>query len=193
MRLDTHQDVARAIERLSRRDPNALATFIVSLARDAGPIGEQVCTFVVGDDIDQTIASLNERIGSVGDAATESDHRHRRGAEVGQRLELILDAVETLVLPADPKRAFELLALVVESDGVAMESCGDHDHSVAYAFQRAAGLIGRAVRSLPTAEVEATLKRLLAEDAYGVRTPLGAVEKAISSAESPGVGVQFRP
>jgi hypothetical protein len=58
LRLDTHQDVARAIERLSRRDPNALATFIVSLAQDAGPIGEQVRTFVVGDDIDQTIASL---------------------------------------------------------------------------------------------------------------------------------------
>jgi hypothetical protein len=177
LRLDTHQDVARAIERLSRRDPNALAAFIVSFAQDAGPIGEQVRTFVVGDDIDQTTASLNERIESLGDA-TESDHRHARGREVGQRLEFILDAVETLVLPVDPKRAFKLLALVVESDGVAMENCGDHDYSVASAFERAAGLIGRAARSLPRAEVEATLKKLVAEDADGVRVPLGEVTSA---------------
>jgi hypothetical protein len=32
--------------------------------------------------------------------------RHRHGAEIGQRLGFILDAIETLVMPADPRRAF---------------------------------------------------------------------------------------
>lgn len=65
-----------------------------------------------------------------------------------------------------------MLVLVLESDGVAMENCGDHDHAVSCAFKRAAGLMAQAARALPSEEVEATLKRLVAEDAYGVRGSL---------------------
>jgi hypothetical protein len=40
--------VVKYFERLRGRDPESLAAFIVSLAQDSGPIGEQVPTFIVG-------------------------------------------------------------------------------------------------------------------------------------------------
>lgn len=171
MRINTNQDAARAIERLRTRDPKSLAALIVSLAQDAGPVGEQVRTFIVGDDVKEASMSLKERIESLG-GCSEREHRSRRGQEVVQRPEFILDAVEILVVPVDPKGAFELLMLVMESDEVAMENSGDHDHAVSCAFKRAAGLMAQAAAALPSEEVEATLKRLIAEDAYGVRGSL---------------------
>lgn len=104
MRINTNQDAARAIERLRTRDPEFLAALIVSLAQDAGPVGEQVRTFIVGDDVKEASMSLKERIESLS-GCSEREHRSRRGQEVGQRLEFILDAVETLVVPLDPKGA----------------------------------------------------------------------------------------
>ena len=60
MRIDTNQDLERALDRLTRRDSKSLATFIVSLAQDTGPVGEQVRTFIVGDNLAETVA--HERI-----------------------------------------------------------------------------------------------------------------------------------
>jgi hypothetical protein len=37
---------------------------------------------------------------------------------------------KTLVLPLSPARAFELLVLLIERDGDAMEQCGDDSWSV---------------------------------------------------------------
>jgi hypothetical protein len=95
--------------------------------------------------------------------------RLRRGAEIGQRLGLILDAIETWVMPVDPRRAFELLVRFMKSDGLAMENCGEHDFEVSCAFKRAAALIGRVAASLPAAPMQAEVKALLADDVYGVR------------------------
>ena len=145
-----------------------LANFIVSLAQVDGPIGEQVRTFVVGDETAATEESLRERIGDLRTIA-ERDLRYQRGKQIGERLGLILDSLETLVVPIDPRNAFELLVSVIERDGHAMESCGDHDDSVAYAIERSAELIGQASASLPTAEVVKTLRRLVDTDGYGVR------------------------
>jgi hypothetical protein len=50
VRIETNQDLETAITRLASRTPEALATFIASLAFDIGPIGEQVRTFIVGDN-----------------------------------------------------------------------------------------------------------------------------------------------
>jgi hypothetical protein len=108
VRIDIVQGEAETIERLSRREPKSLAAFIVSLAQDGGPVGEQVRTFVVGDDVDQVSSSIKERIESI-EGISEYEYRHRRGAEIGQRLGFILDAIETLVMPVDPRRAFGLL------------------------------------------------------------------------------------
>ena len=174
MMISTRADFARALERLRRRDPESLAAFIVSLAQDSGPIGEQVRTFIVGDDVAETVESLRARIGSLR-IPEEYEHRHARGREMGASLEFIVESIESLVVPVDPKRAFELLVLFFESDGVAMENCGDHDFEVACAFERAAGLIGKAARSLPAGEVTAALEPLLDEDGYGMRAVLAEV------------------
>jgi hypothetical protein len=117
--IQTKADFARALEGLRGRDPESLAAFIVSLAQDSGPIGEQVRTFIVGDDVAETVESLRARIGSLR-IPEEYAHRHARGREMGASLEFIVASIESLVMPVDPKRAFELLVLFFESDGVAM-------------------------------------------------------------------------
>src|ERR1700690_3029919 len=124
MRIDTVQGAARAIEKLARLDPRSLAKFIVSLAQDSGPIGEQVRTFIVGDDVAAATESIKGRIESLR-TASESDYRQRRGEEIDERLAFVLDSIETLVLPVNPKKAFELLILVFQSDSVARENWGD--------------------------------------------------------------------
>lgn len=171
MRIDSNQDLERALDRLTRRNSKSLATFIVSLAQDTGPVGEQVRTFILGDDVKETVASIGERIR---DLRSPTDRR-QLGRQIGERLEFILDAVETLVLPVDPRIAFGLLVRVFEADGQAMENCGDHEFEAASAFERAAGLIDQAAQSLPHAEVVAALQALLDDDGYGVREALGEV------------------
>lgn len=174
MRIDTVQGAARAIEKLARRDPRSLAKLIVSLAQDAGPIGEQVRTFIIGDDIAAATESIKERIESLR-TPSESDYRRQRGEEIDERLEFILDSIETLVLPVSAKQAFELLILVFRSDAVAMENCGDHDYEVTSVFDRATELIAKAARSLPHKEAEAALQPLILDDDYGVRRGLSEV------------------
>jgi hypothetical protein len=53
--IETQQDLAVALERLRRRDPGALAAFILSLAEVPGPVVEQVRTFIVGDDVAKAV------------------------------------------------------------------------------------------------------------------------------------------
>jgi hypothetical protein len=108
MRIETNQDLETAIARLASRAPEALATFIASLAFDGGPIGEQVRTFIVGDDLSETTAALKERIDALR-GSRRSHRRHRAHEEVAERLGYILSSIETLVLPLSPPRAFELL------------------------------------------------------------------------------------
>ena len=124
VRIETNQDLETAIARLASRTPEALATFLASLAFDAGPIGEQVRTFIVGDDLSATTASLKERIDALR-SSCRSNSRQRAHEEVGERLGYILRSIETLVLPLSPARAFKLLVLLIERDGDAMEQCGD--------------------------------------------------------------------
>jgi hypothetical protein len=182
MRIETHQDLQAAIERLTRRTPASLAKFLASLAFDTGPIGEQVRTFILGDELAATTLSLKERT----DALRISSRRHprRQGTEqeVGQRLDYILDAIETLVLPVSPETAFELLVLTIERDGDAMEQCGDDHFSVETAVKRAADLLPAAAKSLSTHELKTTLQRLIAEDRYGTREPLAALVTQTASA-----------
>jgi hypothetical protein len=172
--VQTKADLAHALERLRGRDPEALAAFILSLAQDSGPVGEQVRTFIVGNDVAETTESVRKRIASLR-VPSEYAHRHARGKEIGASLEYILDAIERLVLPIDPKRAFELLVLFFEADGQAMEHCGDHDFEVTCAFERAAGMIDQAARSVPAADVTAALAPILDDDGYGVRAALSEV------------------
>ena len=95
--------------------------------------------------------------------------------EIGVSLGFILDAIDTLVLPIDPREAFDLLVLFFKADGQAMENCRDHDFEVTCAFERAAELIERAATSVPRADVVAALVPLIGDDRYGVRSVLADV------------------
>jgi hypothetical protein len=53
------QEPDPAIAQLSRRSLQSLGTFIVSLVHDNGPIGEHARTFIVDDNLAETITSLN--------------------------------------------------------------------------------------------------------------------------------------
>jgi hypothetical protein len=183
MRIVTNRDLETAIARLSRRSPESLAAFITSLAQDSGPIGEQVRTFIVGDDLNEAMASIKERIDQLRHLRDRS-HRQHSGEVVGQRLDALLDAIQTLVLPRDPRGALELLLLLIERDADAMESCGDYHDSVQSAVDRAAGLIAKAGQSQQPHEVRMTLTRLVAEDAYGTRRSLAAVMEAFAQGGS---------
>ncbi len=174
MKLETKADFELALARLRRRDPKEMAALILSLVQDSGPFGEHVRTFIVGDDVLEVEESLRQRLRSL-KSPSEYDHRHARGVEVGQHLVFILDAIETLVLPTDPRRAFGLLVAFFEADGRAMEECGEHDWAVACAFERAASLMREAAKGMPAAEVAATVSALMAVDEYGLRRGLGVV------------------
>lgn len=174
LNIDTTHGLAQTIARVRRRDPTSLATFIVSLAREAGPVGEQVRTFIVGDDLAETVTSLRARLSAL-ETPSEYQHRHAHGKEIGQSLGFILDSIENLVLPVDPNAAFELLASVFERDAQAMENCLEHHDSVQSAFEQAAVLIGKAAVSLPRQAAEEKLRELAANDAYGVRRPLTTI------------------
>jgi hypothetical protein len=180
VRVETNQDLEAAIARLASRTSENLATFIASLAFDSGPIGEQVRTFIVGDNLSETTESLKERIL----ALRESHSRHRGDEEVGERLGYILDSIEVLVLPVSPATAFELLVLLIERDGDAMEQCGDDHWSVQMRLETAAKLVAAAMKSLPIREARETLERLVAEDGYGTRRPLADVIANLSRGTS---------
>ncbi|HEY6456285.1 MAG TPA: hypothetical protein VIY90_13515 [Steroidobacteraceae bacterium] len=171
MRMQTAEDFERAHERLRRRDSDSLAAFVMSLATQPGPVGEQVRTFIVGDDLAQAIDSLRARIGGLA-IASEYEHRHALGREMGASLDFIVDSVERLVLPIDANAAFELLAALFAADAVAMENCGEHDWEVACAYERAVRVMAAAAKDLPRGRVEERVKALIEEDGYGTRAQL---------------------
>lgn len=148
--------------------------FLMSLAGHPGPIGEQVRTFIVGNDVAETVESLQQRISGLA-IASEYEHRHSLGREMGTNLELILDSVESLVLPRNPRAAFELLGALFEAGAIAMENCGEHDWEVTCAYQRAAGVMADAAKQLPSAEIFDRIRALMCDDGYGLRTALASV------------------
>jgi hypothetical protein len=180
MKSETDPNLEIVVNRLAQRSAAALAQFIASFAEDCGPVGEQVRTFIVGDDLGATCDSLAGRI----DAFRFSNHRYVHRAEeaqIGARFELILDSIESLVLPVDPHAAFRLIVSLIERDGEAMELCGDHHYSIVAAVNRAICLVAKAGQSLPKEEVRRTLERLVAEDAYSTREMLTEVAEALRS------------
>jgi hypothetical protein len=180
VRLESNEDAAIALERLARRSPSALAQFILSLAFDSGPVGEQVRTFIVGDDVAEASAAVRARIELLSDVASKKS-RNRAGADVAQRLGFIVDAIETQVLPIDSRMAFDLLVEVMQRDGEAVEASSDCDHEVALALERAGALILRTAELLPAAYVQNALGPLLASDGYGTRRSLQALAKSRSA------------
>jgi hypothetical protein len=75
VRIETTEDFEHARARLQRRDSDTLVAFLMSLAMDSGLIGQQVRTFIVGDDVTETVDSLKKRIKGLS-IPSEFEHRH---------------------------------------------------------------------------------------------------------------------
>ncbi len=159
---------------MRRREPESLILFLLSLAGDASPVGDQVRTFIVGDDLAKAMGSIDERIHGL-KVASEYEYRHSRGREVAVKLNFIIDSIERLVLPADARAAFGLLVALFEADGVAMENCGEHHWTVQCAYERAMAAMEKAAIFLPREYVEKAVRALMEGDGYGVRTGLAAI------------------
>jgi hypothetical protein len=169
--LSTVEEIELARKRLGKRDPNSLVALILSLAQDSGPAGEQVRTFIVADDMVEVTECLQRRLRSL-KSPSKYQHRHALGEGKGQSCQFILDGIETWVLPREPRRAFALLVEFFESNGRAMEECGEHTHAVECAFERAAAMMVLAAKAMLGEDVAAEASRLMAMDAYGVRRGL---------------------
>jgi len=187
--MDTQRELDEAMARLARRSPKALAEFVGSLAHDGGPIGEQVRTFVVADNLAACVASIAVRIEALRERRPRYD-RHQDGAQVGERFGYIVEAIETWVVPVDPGAACALLVALVERDGDAMEQCGDHFDTVERALDRAAGLLAVLAPALADRDFKRSmrrdLERLVAEDAYGTRSATAGVASALKATSEEG-------
>lgn len=147
--METKEEFEAAVLRLAARPPDQLARFIATLALDLGPVGDHVRTFIVGDDPEEMVAVLADRISHVADDGPYRRQRDLQGEDIGARLNSIVESIESFLMPYRPSAALRLLASVIEQDGAAMECCGDHHDEVALAIDRASDLIAHLAESLP--------------------------------------------
>ena len=112
------------VEQLARRGAQNLARFILTLANDDNGVGAYVRAFVAADNLAEARQLLDAELNAIREAEREYDYPPpRRCAPSG--VDHMLDAVELVVLPADPRAAFELLTRVIESDGPVAENAGN--------------------------------------------------------------------
>lgn len=164
----------RARQRLERRSSEALAAFILTLLRAPQGVGAYVEAFVAADEPERSVGLVEAQITALRSRQTDYGLRHRRGDDFTARAELVLDAIEHVVLPRDAARALRLLEQFYECEGeIADGSFGD-DFGLSCLFERAARLFQAASEALPAAEVDALRERLLAHDDCGLRRYLRA-------------------
>lgn len=176
----THAQHDDALARLSRRSPESLAAFIVSLAHDRGPVGEQVRNFIVADDPAQLVAELERRIAAIGHDGRHRYSNHESGRPVGERLNFILNTIEIEILRTNPQKAFHLLVRVIEQDGAAMEIVMDYEHEIVTAIDCATALLAQAAAIAPVPEYLSTLTRLVEGDHYGARGAVGTLRESLT-------------
>jgi len=172
--ISTIEERDRARQRLERRSSEALASFILTLLQAPQGVGAYVEAFIAADEPERSVGLIEAQISALRRGQTDYEWRHRRGDDFTARAQLVLDAIEHVVLPRDAAAALGLLELFYESEReIADGSFGD-DFGLSCLFERAARLFQAASGALPTAEADALRQRLLAHDEYGLRRHLQA-------------------
>jgi hypothetical protein len=156
-------------ERLAKRGADPLASFIVSLAHDSSGVGDLVRAYIALDIPKASARIVRDSVERLRKSERDYDYRHRRGSEFVRRVGYVLDAIETIVLPAAPTDAFEILALLIESDGEISANCFEDDFGASKAFGRACMLLLAAAKHLPAEHTQGVLARLSARDDFGLR------------------------
>ncbi len=155
-----------------QRGTEPLARFILTLAYDDNGIGDYVRTFIAADDPSRSVQRLRESLAVIRAGERAYDYRHKRSDVFLRRLDHVLDSIELIVLPRDPQAAFDLLVQAIESDDAVANHC--HESDIGCTFDRACRLLISVAETLRSAEVDATITRLAANDPYGARRLLRA-------------------
>ncbi|MGH8254652.1 MAG: hypothetical protein ACRET0_00355 [Steroidobacteraceae bacterium] len=172
--ISTIEERGRARQQLEQRSSEALAAFILTLLHAPQGVGACVEAFIAADEPERSVGLIEAQISALRRGETDYEWRHRRGEDFTARAELVLDAIEHVVLPRDAAGALRLLERFYDSEReIADGSFGD-DFGLSCVFERAARLFQAAGGALPAAEVDALRERLLAHDDYGFRRHLRA-------------------
>jgi hypothetical protein len=92
---------------------------------------------------------------------------HRATDSSNARRELASSAVhsiENVLLPSDPRAAFEMLTHLIEHDEEIAALCYEDDFGASQVFEHACELLLKAMQSLPAADTEPVLARLVANE-----------------------------
>lgn len=162
----------RAARWLGRCSAKTLASFILTLLDAPHGVGEYVEAFIASEEPARAVGLIDSQIAALGQADREYDWRHRRGSSFVARCGLLLDAIETIVLPVDAAATVQLLERFYEREAQVVDGSFDDEPGLSRLFERAAQLFQRAGAGLPVLEVEPIRLRLLARDDYGWREPL---------------------
>jgi NTP pyrophosphatase (non-canonical NTP hydrolase) len=158
-------------ETLAKRGAERLAAFVLKLGQTVDGVEERIEAFLASDD-SKSAAQLAARYLTEIKGARRRYHGYEGAQELADRLDQILDIIETAVLPASPSAALDLTVQFIESDGYAFETADDSYGHIGAVFGRACALFADAAKSLPSADTLPIFKRLVASDAYGARGDL---------------------
>lgn len=151
-----------------------MAAFILTLLHAPQGVGAYVEAFIAADEPGRSVGLIEAQISALRRGDTDYEWRYRRGDDFTARAQLVLDAIEHVVLPRDAAGALRLLERFYECEGeIADGSFGD-DFGLSCLFERAGRLFQAAGGPVPAAEVDALRERLLAHDDYGLRRHLRA-------------------
>jgi hypothetical protein len=158
--INTRQELEQARTALLQRSPEALADFILSMAQMANGIGNYIHTFAVAHDPQHAASLIRAEIRTVREGERDYDYRHRQSSQIVERLERAVHSIENVLLPGDPRAAFEILTHLIERDEEIAAHCHEADFRASRAFEHACELLLKAMQSLPAAETEPVLARL---------------------------------
>lgn len=156
-------------ERLARRPAVSLAQFIVSLRFAPDPVGEHIRTFLLAEDLPATAASIAARLEHFADLTAHRPTRSSRSPPIAATLEYLLDDIESIVRPDDPRQAFDLLVRFLECDAAASERSRDEDWEIQQVFNRAVEILTDTAKVVPAEDRKLAAAQLLSADSYGLR------------------------
>jgi hypothetical protein len=154
--IHTTEQLERARLALEQRSPQVLTAFILTLIREPNGIGNYVHTFTGADDLNAATEIVKDEPTLFKKGDRDYDYRLGQGSMAVSRLGHTLNAIELILLPANPGRRPRDAPRVIEIDAEISGNSHEDGFGVAEAFDRAC------------------VDRLKSGDEGGLRNRLGA-------------------